>query len=66
MKQWGCWAKNFPKLSLLLRGMKGNIFGWFFCFFFPTLKVPTENEIMIEQKKLQLTEMNLLNGNLQN
>ena len=36
---WLCEAvgvlyKHFSDLSLLLQGMKGNIFGWFFVFFF--------------------------------
>lgn len=39
---------------------------WLVFCFFPTLIVPTETGIMIEQNKLQLAEMNLLNGNLKN
>jgi len=40
----GVLGKNFPELFLFLRGMKGNIFGWFL-FLFPHTDSTCKTEI---------------------
>lgn len=44
----GVFGKNFPRLSLFLRGMKGNVFGLVLYFFFLNQKVLAEMKLLIE------------------